>query len=401
MKCIPKDLFVPQDYLETLICPLGKGVFRNPVVLPCQHAFCKECIEEYLKTNNDCPSCHEKTAANRIMAQGEIAILVNMAPVKCNRCKMDFSYEEYCKHENSCKPREVLWSAPKLIEPETSGKVRRITCNKCKHEVPYTELILHEEFCPEKMIECPQRCGKTFKQSEKECHIKLCPNPKSSCQLGFAGCYFDEHKHGQDSSIQGHNSNNVQQHLEILCGLVSKMKTKLDIFENAGTIESQQYMTTKEPQKIDITWSTGSKLVFGSKKSAWSFYLSNKAISKNFLANIKIVKIGEDANTWKICLGLFNSPKFVVGSWEKYKNGYGYILGNGNKVHDKSAQPYGENFAVGDIISIEHKNGSITFYKNKVSQNVAFTGISGPFYLAASISDVSHTIQIEEVIEID
>ena len=119
------------------------------------------------------------------------------------------------------------------------------------------------------------------------------------------------------------------------------------------------------------------------------------------MAHIRVSELGNDANTWKVCLGVFNSDKFQVGSWERYKNGYGYILGTGHKAHVGAPEAYGEPYALGNIVSIEHRNGNITFYRNNKSQAIAYSGIKGPFYLATALSDRSHSLEIVEVIEID
>lgn len=41
--------------IEGLICPIGLGVFRNPVFDPCGHVFCHSCITSWLKKSNLCP----------------------------------------------------------------------------------------------------------------------------------------------------------------------------------------------------------------------------------------------------------------------------------------------------------------------------------------------------------
>eukprot|EP00831_Metopus_contortus_P011124 TRINITY_DN14406_c0_g2_i1.p1 TRINITY_DN14406_c0_g2~~TRINITY_DN14406_c0_g2_i1.p1 ORF type:complete len:182 (-),score=20.83 TRINITY_DN14406_c0_g2_i1:46-591(-) len=151
----------------------------------------------------------------------------------------------------------------------------------------------------------------------------------------------------------------------------------------------------------DIFWSNGKKVLNGGLSKNWSFFLSSNTISGDFVAKIKICSLGTDTNTWKICLGLFNSSKYHVGSWEKYQNGYGYILGTGHKVHESSPGTYGEAYTNGDIISIEYKNSNITFYRNHTTQGVAFINAKGPFYLACALSDTSHSVEIIEVKKIN
>lgn len=42
-----------------LTCPVCQGVFRDPVLLPCSHSFCRECMQRSLQVNHRCPLCRE------------------------------------------------------------------------------------------------------------------------------------------------------------------------------------------------------------------------------------------------------------------------------------------------------------------------------------------------------
>ena len=62
--------------------------------------------------------------------------------------------------------------------------------------------------------------------------------------------------------------------------------------------------------------------------------------------------------------------------------GYGYYALNGNKYNNGTGLAYGEGFTNGQTIGIafDADNGTLTFYKNGVSQGVAFTGMPTTTY---------------------
>ena len=70
---------------------------------------------------------------------------------------------------------------------------------------------------------------------------------------------------------------------------------------------------------------------------------------------------------------------------------YCYILENGKKFTDTPAgfttSNYGASYGVGDVIkiSLNMDTNQLTFYKNGVSQGVAFNVSNGTYYLVASI----------------
>ena len=59
-------------------------------------------------------------------------------------------------------------------------------------------------------------------------------------------------------------------------------------------------------------------------------------------------------------------------------NAYGYYSFDGNAVRDGTTTAYGATYTTGDVIGItlDYDNGEITYYKNGVSQGVAFTGVT-------------------------
>jgi hypothetical protein len=66
-------------------------------------------------------------------------------------------------------------------------------------------------------------------------------------------------------------------------------------------------------------------------------------------------------------------------------NGYTYAA-SGNKANNNSFAAYGASYTAGDVIGIalDMDAGTLTFYKNGVSQGQAFSGLSGEFAFAIS-----------------
>ena len=71
--------------------------------------------------------------------------------------------------------------------------------------------------------------------------------------------------------------------------------------------------------------------------------------------------------------------------------GYGYYT-NGSKYNNASAVSYGATFTTNDVIGValDLDAGTLTFYKNGVSQGTAFTGLSGEFVFATGNTNVSN-----------
>lgn len=70
------DEDLPQEALplqQDLTCPICQGIFTDPVLLPCTHSFCRECLERSLQVNKKCPVCRavfeqDQAIANRALS---------------------------------------------------------------------------------------------------------------------------------------------------------------------------------------------------------------------------------------------------------------------------------------------------------------------------------------------
>ena len=86
------------------------------------------------------------------------------------------------------------------------------------------------------------------------------------------------------------------------------------------------------------------------------------------------------------------TPDSYVESTVPPTNNYLYVQ-NGNKFTNGTATAYGATFTSGDYIGValDVGAGTITFYKNNVSQGVAFTGLTATSYYAVVTSNATGT----------
>ena len=75
---------------------------------------------------------------------------------------------------------------------------------------------------------------------------------------------------------------------------------------------------------------------------------------------------------------------------------YGYYARNGNKYAAGTGSAYGTAYDSSNVIGValDLDSGTLTFYKNGVSEGVAFTGLSGTLYamIGAGMADVASTL---------
>ena len=112
IKRIPKlfynrDNVIETEKIEDLICPFCFYLSKNPISCSSNkkvHSFCKDCIDQYLKENNKCPTCKLNF---EYKINNELNDLLNKLSFEClfkkEGCKDILSYSEYLNHINNCK----------------------------------------------------------------------------------------------------------------------------------------------------------------------------------------------------------------------------------------------------------------------------------------------------------
>lgn len=105
---------------------------------------------------------------------------------------------------------------------------------------------------------------------------------------------------------------------------------------------------------------------------------------------IKIVVDASTTNTWRYILGVIPTTFPAAGKeWVGAHGSWGYIAGTGGKCHQVAkSMPYGEVYGGGDVVGIalDFDQKTIEFFKNGVSQGIAFQNLVGPVNLAISMT---------------
>ena len=89
-----------------------------------------------------------------------------------------------------------------------------------------------------------------------------------------------------------------------------------------------------------------------------------------------------------VIVGLANSSYSTGGHPGSDANSWGYYSANGNKYFNNSGTSYGATYTANDVIGVafDADAGTLTFYKNGVSQGTAYSSLtSGPYFPAVGV----------------
>lgn len=99
------------DLEEALTCSICIGIFDDPVVTPCGHTFCKDCIVRWFQQERSCPSCR-KTCYKLCRPPIVVTKIIGRQQVRCAHegkgCKQVVELDQLRAHLEQCpqRPRE-------------------------------------------------------------------------------------------------------------------------------------------------------------------------------------------------------------------------------------------------------------------------------------------------------
>eukprot|EP01111_Echinosteliopsis_oligospora_P010555 TRINITY_DN3313_c0_g1_i1.p1 TRINITY_DN3313_c0_g1~~TRINITY_DN3313_c0_g1_i1.p1 ORF type:complete len:552 (+),score=106.48 TRINITY_DN3313_c0_g1_i1:168-1823(+) len=151
---------------DSLVCPIHKGYFKQPVIAKCGHTFCRACIIHY---HCKCPIDNTATRADDLIPNLAVSGQINDMLV-------------YCKYG-------IKTTAEGDLVVDDDG---------CKKKVKLLDKDAHEETCDYATSSCPYCQIPPMRRSMLKQHLDVCK--EIPCPHQGAGCTY----HGTRESVDGH-----------------------------------------------------------------------------------------------------------------------------------------------------------------------------------------------------
>ena len=238
-KTIDPKLFINQDFVSQFMCPLCEGVLNEPSMelCGCMKLFCKNCLNQYLKHNNNkCPISGDKIIKEPKLIDW-VQNSLKLLDIKCKNyeegCKWIGKYSKYNDHLKQCLKEPThcinegcnkIFLRENLENHIKDCQYRSISCNKCGMKIKYSEKDKHDDLCSKKEIKCPQNCGASFERCKLNEHKTKCPNTFIPCPFEKVGC---KEKISRNNKNIKNDQNNNYNHINLLLNDYLLFKEKI------------------------------------------------------------------------------------------------------------------------------------------------------------------------------
>ncbi len=255
--CIPPEIFIHSDMLEEVTCSIGSGVLNDPVALPCQHLFCRKCIEAWLGVNLVCPVCRRPATKETLKPDEGVWKIICSYKVRCGNRDCDWlgkygdrtiHMQKYCGFgevscDYGCGTKGIL--RKDLDSHKQKCEHGPVDCQWCKDKVRRCGLKRHlDEECMKIVVDCPQKCGKRIERGALRAHLQTdCIEVILPCKYSIAGCGFQ----GNKAALDVHYAGNMAAHLD---GTFNRLGTLL---EEVQTLKKEQSIMLDKQKQMEST----------------------------------------------------------------------------------------------------------------------------------------------------
>ncbi|KAM4580776.1 tripartite motif containing 35-28 [Odontesthes bonariensis] len=142
----------PLPYQQDLTCPVCQGIFQDPMLLPCTHSFCRECLQKSWQVNRKCPVCRKEFEEVQAIPNRALKDTAESFLKQSNRRTKQYPpSEEVCNLH--LKPLELFCEKdeePVCVDCVTLHSMHRLFPLKeaapmCKKELGYKVQILEKK----------------------------------------------------------------------------------------------------------------------------------------------------------------------------------------------------------------------------------------------------------------
>ena len=199
----------PEQVPDDLICSICMTVPIHPVITPCEHIFCRECIHQALEVSSQCPIDRVGCTIHQLREiRGCLSRIWGSIPVKCGSnsagCAWTGSLGDYANHQERCNlgrsSRDVRNEIKALREEsarldnalrESKAKISRLNAKLASRPNLPTLFTGQYNYKRENVVQLSQLISRYLENKPSEIDSNRIFNCVRSCYMDLEKNYSD------------------------------------------------------------------------------------------------------------------------------------------------------------------------------------------------------------------
>ncbi|TIC97923.1 TNF receptor-associated factor 5 [Colletotrichum higginsianum] len=247
---------------DNLLCPICKLPVITPIITPCDHTFCLECLKRHFRSSDTCPIDRTRFRARDCKTSRLLTNILDSLVVECPNtergCSEKMKREEVVKHTINC--RYTLHDCPdkacdKRVQQwlAVSGKCWHFeqTCEYCEDKMEAASMADHiNKKCTKNTTSCSD-CGVTIKLSEVSQHRDgSCPEASVACKYVDYGCTHEALR----KILGAHQDDCIYKVVAVVGDKVKAQEKQIEKLQKQTEDQERQIMELKEERRDCISW---------------------------------------------------------------------------------------------------------------------------------------------------
>uniref|UniRef100_A0A0G4HBD2 RING-type domain-containing protein n=1 Tax=Chromera velia CCMP2878 TaxID=1169474 RepID=A0A0G4HBD2_9ALVE len=216
------------EFAEDGVCTICLRLTRSHEAreTPCEHVFCRECMETELDRSGKCPNCKKSISKTELKdVNRTLRGTMEKVTVKCKNhgdgCDARVKAKDLDEHLNTVCPMQEAdclfegcsekMKRGQLAAHEKKCPKRTVPCDRCKTQIPHNGKRQHNSVCPMAPVSCPNKCGVDPPRSQLQNHLdKDCLEQTVRCFI--PGCDWRDKRR----RLGSHQTAGVSEHQNLV-----------------------------------------------------------------------------------------------------------------------------------------------------------------------------------------
>ena len=229
------------DVSDALTCGICRDVLEDPVQAPCEHAYCKSCIEGWLVHEAICPECR------RPLSISTLRPLFRYMRNDLNRLRLSCRNQAY-----GC---DVISDLEFIGNHEAECPHERLKCpnERCTYFSSRQDIAKHVKICEFSRKQCPNGCGLIISEPIDE-HHNCIQELRTAIEIlrSEVMCKYEDQKKEMDLRLDMQRGHMIQKEASLQSQIDDLKSENSKLMQHVKLLMDMELVRRQEIEKLEL-----------------------------------------------------------------------------------------------------------------------------------------------------